>query len=59
MTVRSGLVALTGAGERAFCVGADLKERQGMSKEEMVRIEPLMHANEHRLAVDKVTKEDT
>lgn len=30
-------MALTGAGERAFCVGADLKERQGMSKVDMVR----------------------
>ena len=26
-------VVLTGAGERAFCVGADLKEREGMSDE--------------------------
>ncbi len=30
-------VAITGAGDRAFCVGADLKERKGMSKEEMIR----------------------
>ena len=30
-------VLLTGAGEKAFCVGADLKERQGMSKDEMNR----------------------
>jgi len=29
--------ALTGAGDRAFCVGADLKERKEMSKEEMIR----------------------
>lgn len=29
--------AITGAGDRAFCVGADLKERKGMSKEEMIR----------------------
>jgi enoyl-CoA hydratase/carnithine racemase len=28
-------VALTGAGDRAFCVGADQKERKDMSKEEM------------------------
>src|SRR5947207_3171718 len=26
-------VVLTGAGERAFCVGGDLKERQGMTDE--------------------------
>lgn len=29
------VVVLTGAGERAFCVGADLKERQQKSTEEM------------------------
>src|SRR2546425_3824353 len=27
------VVLLTGAGEKAFCVGGDLKERQGMSDE--------------------------
>jgi len=27
------VVILTGAGEKAFCVGGDLKERQGMSDE--------------------------
>jgi enoyl-CoA hydratase/carnithine racemase len=30
-------VILTGSGDRAFCVGADLKERKGMSKDEMIR----------------------
>ena len=30
----AGLV-LTGAGEKAFCAGADLKERQGMAEDEM------------------------
>lgn len=30
-------VILTGSGEKAFCVGADLKERKGMSKDEMIR----------------------
>lgn len=30
-------VVLTGAGERAFCGGADLKERQGMTREQWVR----------------------
>lgn len=29
--------ALTGSGERAFCVGADMKERQGMNKHEMIK----------------------
>jgi len=27
------VVILTGAGDKAFCVGGDLKERQGMSDE--------------------------
>jgi enoyl-CoA hydratase/carnithine racemase len=30
-------VVLTGAGEKAFCAGADLKERDGMSQEDWVR----------------------
>ncbi len=30
-------IVLTGAGERAFCVGADLKERAGMSEAEVSR----------------------
>lgn len=30
-------VALTGAGDRAFCVGADLKERKEMTKDQMIR----------------------
>src|SRR5262245_418745 len=30
-------VVLTGAGERAFCAGADLKERRGMSDEAWTR----------------------
>mgnify|MGYP000904057283 CR=1 FL=1 len=30
-------VVVTGAGEKAFCAGADLKERAGMSKEEVHR----------------------
>ncbi len=29
--------AITGAGERAFCAGADLRERKDMSREQMVR----------------------
>ncbi len=31
------LVAITGAGDKAFSAGADLKERKGMSREETVR----------------------
>ncbi|WP_425450692.1 enoyl-CoA hydratase-related protein [Sulfoacidibacillus thermotolerans] len=30
-------VVLTGAGERAFCAGADLKERRGMNEEQVVQ----------------------
>lgn len=30
-------VVLTGAGDRSFCVGADLKERKSMTKGEMIR----------------------
>lgn len=30
-------IMLTGAGDKAFCVGADLKERKDMTKDEMVR----------------------
>jgi enoyl-CoA hydratase/carnithine racemase len=30
-------VVLTGAGDRAFCAGADLKERRGMSDEAWTR----------------------
>src|SRR5689334_10310594 len=30
-----GVVVLTGAGDRAFCAGADLKEREGMSDAEV------------------------
>lgn len=28
---------ITGAGEKAFCAGADLKERKGMSEEEVIK----------------------
>jgi enoyl-CoA hydratase/carnithine racemase len=33
---RHGAVVLTGAGDRVFCAGADLKERRGMSEESWV-----------------------
>src|SRR4051812_15365362 len=33
-TVR--VLILTGAGEKAFCVGADLKERQGMNEKDVI-----------------------
>src|SRR5919201_5118377 len=35
------VVVLSAAGERAFCVGADLKERNAMSDEEMMRQRPV------------------
>src|SRR5215831_1521988 len=31
----TGAVILTGAGDKAFCAGADLKERQGMSEDQV------------------------
>lgn len=34
-------VVITGAGERAFCAGADLKERKGMSEDDVRSILPL------------------
>jgi enoyl-CoA hydratase/carnithine racemase len=33
---RHGAVVVTGAGDRVFCAGADLKERRGMSEESWV-----------------------
>src|SRR5690625_2437317 len=30
-------VVITGSGEKAFCAGADLKERKGMSEKEVIR----------------------
>ena len=33
---KARVIVLTGAGERAFCAGADLKERQGMTAETWV-----------------------
>jgi enoyl-CoA hydratase/carnithine racemase len=37
-------VVLAGAGERAFCVGADLKERAGMSDAQLMAQRPLFRA---------------
>ncbi|GAA3193355.1 enoyl-CoA hydratase/isomerase family protein [Actinocorallia longicatena] len=37
-------VVLAASGEKAFCVGADLKERAGMSDEELMRQRPLFRA---------------
>ncbi len=36
-STQARLVVLTGAGDKAFCAGADLKERRGMSTEETRR----------------------
>jgi enoyl-CoA hydratase/carnithine racemase len=38
-------VILTGAGDRAFCAGADLKERQGMDEEDVRDFLPLYRAS--------------
>jgi methylglutaconyl-CoA hydratase len=38
-------VILTGAGEKAFCAGADLKERQGMDEEDVRDFLPLYRAS--------------
>src|SRR5207302_4473657 len=38
-------VVLTGAGTRAFCAGANLKERQGWSEDEIRRWLVALHAN--------------
>ena len=38
------VVLLTGAGEKAFCAGADLKERQGMSDRQVKQIVQLIGA---------------
>ncbi len=38
-------VVLTGAGDKAFCAGADLKERQGMDEEDVRDFLPLYRAS--------------
>src|SRR5690349_9522478 len=42
-TVRA--IVITGAGEKAFCAGADLKERQGMSEND-VRVQVELYRSE-------------
>jgi enoyl-CoA hydratase/carnithine racemase len=43
-------VIITGAGDKAFCAGADLKERQGMSNEETLDFLRLIQTNLQNLA---------
>jgi enoyl-CoA hydratase/carnithine racemase len=50
------LIAYTGAGERAFCAGADLKERRGMSEAETrARIELINRCFDAIARVPKLT----
>jgi enoyl-CoA hydratase/carnithine racemase len=46
---RVRVVILTGAGERAFCAGGDLKQRTGMTPEQWVRQHRIFEAAHHRL----------
>jgi enoyl-CoA hydratase len=43
------VVVLTGAGERAFCAGGDLKERQGMTPEQWTRQHRVFERAHHKL----------
>lgn len=43
------VVILTGAGEKAFCAGADLKERRGMSDDEVKKAVRLIGATVNRV----------
>ena len=39
-------IVVTGAGDKAFCAGADLKERRGMTEDEVrTQLDPLPHPN--------------
>jgi enoyl-CoA hydratase len=42
-------VVLTGAGERAFCAGGDLKERRGMTPEQWTRQHRVFERAHHRI----------
>ena len=46
---RVRVVILTGAGERAFCAGGDLKQRMGMTPEQWVRQHRIFEAAHHKL----------
>jgi enoyl-CoA hydratase len=46
---RVRVVILTGAGDRAFCAGGDLKQRQGMTQEEWTHQHRIFEAAHHRL----------
>ena len=43
------VVVLTGAGERAFCAGGDLKERQGMTPEQWTRQHRVFERAHHQI----------
>jgi enoyl-CoA hydratase len=43
------VVVLTGAGDRAFCAGGDLKERQGMTPEQWTRQHRIFERAHHKL----------
>jgi enoyl-CoA hydratase/carnithine racemase len=42
-------VVLTGAGERAFCAGGDLKQRQGMTPEQWTRQHRIFERSHHKI----------
>src|SRR5215472_12886063 len=43
------VVVLTGAGDRAFCAGGDLKERQGMTPDQWTRQHRIFERTHHRI----------
>jgi enoyl-CoA hydratase len=43
------VVVLTGAGEKAFCAGGDLKQRMGMTREQWVHQHRIFEAASHKL----------